>query len=220
MNTQQHIDPAIWEACKEGDKAAYAHIYKLYYPRLYNYGCKFTVDAALIEDSIQEIFVRFWTNREKLLAVRELKSYLFVSFRHHLLKLLAQYRRNREDHILADGYAFDLEISAEQQRVAIEEQLEQVTVLNNALHHLTQRQKEAVFFRFYEDMSYEEIASILNISVKATYKLVARAIVMLRDAYHNAPLVKALVTLAPLIAALGSLQLSVLICAQQLPLHF
>ena len=218
MNTQQHIDPAIWEACKEGDKAAYAHIYKLYYPRLFNYGCKFTTDAALVEDSIQEIFVHFWTQREKLAAVRELKSYLFVSFRHHLLKLLAQYRRIQEDPMLTDGYAFALEVSAEQQRVAAEEQLEQIAVLNNAMLQLTQRQKEAVFFRFYENMSYDEIAAILNISVKATYKLVARAIDMLRDAYNTAPLMKALLTLAPLAVALGSLQLSAAICTQQFPL--
>jgi RNA polymerase sigma factor (sigma-70 family) len=220
MNEQHHIDPAIWEACKEGDKNAYAHIYKLYYPRLFNYGCKFTADAALVEDSIQEIFVRFWANREKLAAVRELKSYLFVSFRHYLLKLLSQYKKLQEDVTVIDGYAFALEISPEQQRVAAEEQQEQLSVLSNALHRLTPRQKEAVFFRFYENMSYEEIAGILNISVKATYKLVARAIVMLRNTYNTAPLVKVLFTLTMLAAALGNMQLSTLICAHRLPASF
>jgi RNA polymerase sigma factor (sigma-70 family) len=217
MNEHQHIDLAIWEACKEGDKNAYGHIYRLYYPRLFNYGCKFTTDAALVEDSIQEIFVRFWTNREKLAAVRELKSYLFVSFRHYLLKQLSQYKKILDDVTAADDYAFALEISAEQRRVAAEEQQEQLAVLINAMRRLTPRQKEAVFFRFYENMSYEEIAGILNISVKATYKLVARAIIMLRDAYNAAPLVKALLTITPLAAALGSMQLSLMICAQRLP---
>ncbi|HEY0610217.1 MAG TPA: sigma-70 family RNA polymerase sigma factor, partial [Chitinophaga sp.] len=173
MNEHQHIDLAIWEACKEGDKNAYAHIYKLYYPGLFNYGCKFTTDAALVEDSIQEIFVRFWANREKLAAVRELRSYLFVSFRHYLLKLLSQYKKIQEDVTSADDYAFALELSAEQQRMDAEEQLQQMHVLASAMRRLTPRQKEAVFFRFYENMSYEEIAGILNISVKATYKLVA-----------------------------------------------
>ena len=88
-------------------------------------------------------------------------------------------------------------------------------MLRNAMRRLTPRQKEAVFFRFYENMSYEEIADILNISVKATYKLVARAILMLRDAYNTTPLVKAMLSLAPLAAALGSMQLSLLICSAQ-----
>ncbi|WP_298740304.1 sigma-70 family RNA polymerase sigma factor [uncultured Chitinophaga sp.] len=217
MNEYQHIDLAIWEACKEGDKNAYAHIYKLYYPGLFNYGCKFTADAALVEDSIQEIFVRFWANREKLSAVRELRSYLFVSFRHYLLKLLSQHKRIREDVSATDDYAFELEVSAEQQRMDAEEQQEQILLLAAAMRRLTPRQKEAVFFRFYENMSYEEIAGILNISVKATYKLVARAIIMLRDAYHTQPLLRALLTVTPLALALGSMQLSMMICAQQLP---
>lgn len=218
MNEHQHIDLAIWEACKEGDKNAYAHIYKLYYPGLFNYGCKFTSDAALIEDSIQEIFVRFWTNREKLAAVRELRSYLFVSFRHYLLKLLSQYKKLQENVTSAEeDYAFELEISAEQQRVNAEELQQQMHVLTNAMRRLTPRQKEAVFFRFYENMSYEEIAGILNISVKATYKLVARAIIMLRNACHAEPLMRALLTVAPLAVALGSMQLSMMICARELP---
>jgi RNA polymerase sigma factor (sigma-70 family) len=217
MNEHQHIDLAIWEACKEGDKNAYAHIYKLYYPGLFNYGCKFTTDAALVEDSIQEIFVRFWANREKLAAVRELRSYLFVSFRHYLLKLLSEYKKIQEDVTTTDDYAFELEISAEQQRVNAEEQQQQILLLTSAMRRLTPRQKEAVFFRFYENMSYEEIAGILNISVKATYKLVARAIIMLRDAYHTEPLMKALLTITPLAVALGSMQLSIMICSQHLP---
>lgn len=213
----QHIDPAVWEACKTGDKCAYAQIYKLYYPRLYNYGCRFTANTVLIEDSIQEIFVQFWINREKLSAIRELRSYLFVSFRHYLLKLITQFEKLQDDLQDAEGYAFALEVSAEQQKVAAEEQQEQLDVLRNAMHRLTPRQKEAIFFRFYENMEYEEIAGILHISVKATYKLVARAIDVLRDAYHTAPLVPALLTLATLATALGSMSLSVILTAAKHP---
>ncbi|GAA0533581.1 sigma-70 family RNA polymerase sigma factor [Chitinophaga japonensis] len=217
MIEQQHMDPAIWEACKRGDKDAYACIYRLYYPRLFNYGCRFTADAALVEDGIQEIFVHFWTNREKMVAVRELKSYLFVSFRHHLLKLLAQHKKLQEDMPEAVEDAFALEISAEQQRVAVEEQQEQLLLLRSAMQRLTPRQREAIFFRFYENMGYEEIAGILDISVKATYKLVARAIALLRETYHSAPLMKALLTLTAMAAALGSMQLSLFICSSRLP---
>ncbi|CAL1520797.1 sigma-70 family RNA polymerase sigma factor [Chitinophaga sp. MM2321] len=211
MQEEQHIGPAIWDACKAGDKDAYAHIYKLYYPRLFNYGCKFTADTNFVEDSIQEIFMLFWTNRAKLAGVRELKSYLFVSFRHHLLRVLSRHKKMQEELLAADGYSFALEISAEQQQVAMETQQEQLSVLRNAMLNLTPRQKEAVFFRFYENMSYEDIAQILNITVKATYKLVARAIVVLREAYNSKPLVNALLTLTALVAAVGSLELAMLI---------
>jgi len=207
----QHIDPAVWEACIAGDKSAYAAIYRQYYPRLYNYGYKLTTNAVLIEDSIQEIFVRFWVNRERLTAIREFRSYLFVSFRHCLLRLLSQQKHIQKDLCDDDQYAFALEMSAEQQRLAKEEEHEQLCILKNAIDCLTPRQKEAIFFRFYENMEYDEIAAILQISVKATYKLMARAIDVLRDAYHTMPLVPVMMTLATLATALGSLQLTVAI---------
>ncbi|TWV99240.1 RNA polymerase sigma factor [Chitinophaga pinensis] len=207
----QHIDPAVWEACKAGDKGAYAAIYRLYYPRLYNYGYKLTDNVVLIEDSIQEIFVRFWINREQLNAIREFRSYLFVSFRHCLLRLLSQHRQQQGDLPDEEQYVFALEMSAEQQRLAKEEEHEQLRTLRSAMDHLTPRQREAIFFRFYENMDYDEIAAILQISVKATYKLMARAIEVLRSAYHTMPLVPALMTLATLATALGSLQLSMAI---------
>lgn len=46
---------------------------------------------------------------------------------------------------------------------------------------LTARQREAVFLKFHENLSYEEIAEVMDISVKATYKLMAIALSELRD---------------------------------------
>jgi RNA polymerase sigma factor (sigma-70 family) len=66
------------------------------------------------------------------------------------------------------------------------EQLYEVHInLNKAVKKLTERQKEAIFFLFYENLSYEEVAHILTISTKATYKLVARALGDLRSIYKQ-----------------------------------
>jgi RNA polymerase sigma factor (sigma-70 family) len=62
---------------------------------------------------------------------------------------------------------------------------EQQTNLKAALNNLTERQKEAIYFKYYENLEYEQIARILNISTKATYKLVARAIAELRLVYQQ-----------------------------------
>ena len=77
---------------------------------------------------------------------------------------------------------------------------EQQINLNKALENLTQRQKEAIFLKFYESMSYEEIAGVLNISTKATYKLVARAISELRIVYQQ----KVITLLIPLGISMAS----------------
>jgi RNA polymerase sigma factor (sigma-70 family) len=133
---------------------------------------------------------------------------------------LSQHKQLQDDLPEDEQYAFALEMSAEQQRVANENQHEQLLVLKSAMDRLTPRQKEAIFFRFYENMEYDEIAAILQISVKATYKLMARAIDVLRNAYHTQPLVPVMITLSTLAVALGSLQLSIAILVPASPANF
>ena len=178
------FDEGIWEAFRAGDKKAYAVIYRYYYPRIFNYGRKFTADAALVEDCSQEIFTAFWHNRKKLENVQELRSYLFVSFRNCLLKAL---RKSNQLSVLynVDEEPFHTQISVEQLMINAEKMYEHRIHLDKTIEQLTERQKEAIFFKYYENLSYEEIAHVLNISIKATYKLVARAISELRISYQQ-----------------------------------
>lgn len=181
MLCEDQVTAPVWEAFKKGDKNAYAVIYRYYYPRLYNYGLKFTANKILVEDSIQEIFTGFWFNRHKMGAVQTAGSYLFVSFRNHLTRSLDAQLRTTS----ADGHLFDIEVSADQVMINAERMYEQRVQLTRALEQLTERQKEVIFLKFYENLSYDEIATLLRISTKATYKLAARAIAELRRVYQE-----------------------------------
>lgn len=178
MNSHDQIDTDIIDQFMDGDKAAYATIFRHYYPGLYNYGTRFA-DASLVEDAIQDMFTKFWLGRKDHGTINCLKAYLFVSFRNQLHALARQKRRFIESDIQEPF--FKLEVSIDQVMIDAEKLYEERTNLARAMVHLTQRQKEAVFLKFYENLSYEEIAVILDISVKATYKLVARAIGELRQ---------------------------------------
>ena len=57
--------------------------------------------------------------------------------------------------------------------------------LNATLDKLTPKQKEVIFLKFYEQLSYTEIAQIMKVDVKAIYKLMARAIGSLRSDFLN-----------------------------------
>jgi RNA polymerase sigma factor (sigma-70 family) len=50
----------------------------------------------------------------------------------------------------------------------------------NALDRLPLRQKEAIFFIYYEKMHYEEAATIMDVNIKTVYNLVWRGIECLR----------------------------------------
>ncbi|HUR09985.1 MAG TPA: sigma-70 family RNA polymerase sigma factor [Flavitalea sp.] len=177
------FDEGIWDAFRGGDKKSYAVIYRYYYPRIYNYGMKFTSDNALVEDCSQEIFTAFWHNRGRLENVQKMQSYLFVSFRNCLLRAIR--KSNQMTAFYGEEQPFYAAISVEQLMINAEKMYEHRVNLDKALELLTERQKEAIFFKFYENMTYEEIAHVLDISVKATYKLVTRAVAVLRTSYQQ-----------------------------------
>lgn len=161
----------------EGNIEAYTGLYKEYYKKFYNYGRKFTDNKDLIEDSIQEVFLDLWSRRENLSHVESPNYYLYSSFRYTLLKKIKQRDKIVFDEAESEEHAF----SAESIIVDKELNEEMRTKLNEAIKTLTGRQIEAVFLRFYEGLSYPEVAAMLNISVKATYKIVARSISALKE---------------------------------------
>jgi RNA polymerase sigma factor (sigma-70 family) len=170
------MDKEKWKNILEGDHAAYEQLYYEYFKKFYNYGKRFTPDTNLIEDSIQEVFLEIWSKREKILKIDAPNSYFFSAFRFILLEKMRQ--TNRLASIQAEEeaeFSIELKIMEQEAHSIVRQKLEK------ALQSLTPRQREAVFLRFYEGLSYEDVASVLNISVKATYKIMARSLASLKD---------------------------------------
>ncbi|RAJ76789.1 RNA polymerase sigma factor (sigma-70 family) [Chitinophaga dinghuensis] len=171
------MDNPVFQHIMNGDIEAYSGLYKEYYKRFYNYGRKFTTNTHLIEDSIQEVFLDLWNRREKLSHVDSPNFYLYSSFRYVLIKKIRQHDKL----VLNPSAEEDYEMSIENVIVSKELNEELQVKLQKAIKTLTGRQLEAIFLKFYENLSYQEVASILNISVKATYKIMARSLLALKE---------------------------------------
>jgi RNA polymerase sigma factor (sigma-70 family) len=174
----QNLPSDIWPQVQQGDKGAYAELYTYYYKHLFNYGRKFTEEVTIIEDAIQEVFITFWICRDKLSGVSSPHSYLLYSFRNSIFKKLKQQRKWHEwKEYPQSGPEFSIEAIIISSEMSDEWQLR----LQSALRALTSRQKEAIFLRFYEGMTYEQVAEVMNITVKAAYKIMARALLQLKE---------------------------------------
>ena len=80
-----------------------------------------------------------------------------------------------------DDHPFEMVFSVESEFIKKETHSSQAQQLLQALNQLTPRQKEVIFLRYFEELEYEEIAAIMDITVKATYKLTARGLEALRQ---------------------------------------
>lgn len=161
----------------KGDKEAYAEAYRFYYKRFYNYGRKFTTDETLIEDAVQETLLIIWEKRHTLDSIRYAGTYFYTSFRYTVLAKLKQQQKFTTENPSDEGPDF----AADQIMIEKETETGLKERLQKALTALTARQREAIFLRFYEGLSYEEVASVLGITTKATYKIMARALAQLKE---------------------------------------
>lgn len=171
-------DPALqWTSFKEGDRNAFEYLFKSYANALFNYGSKFTSNEALLKDCIQELYINLWNRKDNLGNPADLKNYLFKAFRINLSKLVVF---DNKFSSIDDKPIFEITISREAELISEEYQLDIKTKLETALKELTVRQYEVIFLRYYEGLSFDDIAEIMDLSTKGTYKVLGRAIAVLR----------------------------------------
>ena len=170
-----------WNDLVGGNQRAFERIYSAYFDTLYNYGRKYTHQTELVEDAIHDLFMRIWKNRSNLREPISVRNYLFKAFRNHLNDKLSAGNRYVLSEPENGGPEFEFVLSAEHIRIGMEQERLISARLSEAIEKLTPRQREAIFLRFYEEFSYPEIAGIMELSMKATYKLMGRAIDALRD---------------------------------------
>jgi RNA polymerase sigma factor (sigma-70 family) len=177
-----HEDKSLVIKIKSGDYEAFTLLYNKYIRPLTQYGLKFIVDLPAVEDCLHDVFVWLWTNRHKLSIDYSVKSYLFKSVRTSMLHLLEKQNRLSALHPEQEHeYRFELQLTPEAQVLQNEHMRLIRQQIESVLNKLTAKQKEVIYLRYYEGLCFEDIAQNMNLSVKACYKLMGRAIATLRE---------------------------------------
>jgi RNA polymerase sigma factor (sigma-70 family) len=173
-------DRELWKEFKKGDEEAFSIVFHKYYSYLYNYGSKITSDKDLIKDSIQELFIILWESRERLGDTESVKFYLLKSFRRHLIRRFTNDTKNRDKYNLPEEYQFEFVFSYEKSLIIEQSFQEQQTHLLAALNSLSPRQKEVIYLRFYDNLSYQEISEITALNYQSVRNYIHQAIQTLR----------------------------------------
>lgn len=174
-------DTTLWTAIQQGDEQAFAHLYDRYFERLYEYGMRLHPNDDVVKDVIQELFIKLWTNKDNLSTSVDARPYLLVALRGTLYNRLRPRRNaimvafNQQEHDFLAHFSTEHAYIKKEQLQAQQQQLLQ------ALNELNARQKEILYLRYFEELDYEQIAVIMDISVKGAYKLVARALKNMRE---------------------------------------
>ena len=172
-------------AVARGDEQAFARLVEKHQKAVLGTVAKMTNHSADTEDIAQQVFIRLWKAAERYQPTAKFTTFLFTITRNLVFNATRKKSRRKEHSLdeqedewhqtIEDGNSH----SRPDQSLA---QTELREVIDRAIAALPEKQRLAVVLRRYEKMPYEEIASVLELSVSAVKSQLFRARTALREA--------------------------------------
>jgi len=162
-------DENLLERIGRGDMAAVSILVSRKLPKLLSLARRMLNDTAEAEDVAQETLMRTWKQAKVWVPGRA----RIDTWMHRVaLNLCYDRLRRRWDSVSTDDVEIvDCAVSAPA-RIEAQQTAKQVQAAINAL---PDRQREAIVLTYYQDLSNQEAASVMDVSVEALESLLARA---------------------------------------------
>ena len=157
-----------------GNDHAFATLYDLYVPILFNYGIRLTENQELLKDCIHDVFVKVYKKRDEqfsdqrsacgtALPIRNFASYLVISLKNRLLDEFRRQTFSSDTEIEAYEYRRAAD-DVEDDYLTMEQRLLQSARVAGLMRFLTRRQRQAITLYYLEERKYEEICGIMQMN--------------------------------------------------------
>ena len=157
-----------------GSSEAFRALYSQWEPNLSSFIFQVTRSKVITAEIVQDVFLKIWMTRESLVDVKDFKAYLFVISKNRAINAL---KKSLADLERMKKYASEVPFNEQPE----EEDNDQLPfmLIDEAIDHLSPRQKEIFLLHRHERYSYREIAEQLGIgkeSVKTHLSLAIKSI--------------------------------------------
>jgi RNA polymerase sigma-70 factor (ECF subfamily) len=164
------------QAALRGDQAAFGDLVARYQTAVYNMAYRMLGDPTEAEDASQEVFVRAWNQLHTFQQERRFSTWLLSIASHLCIDLL---RRRKPTAPLDDVALYVESNEPEPDEVAL--QSEQRDIVKKLLNTLPEKYRSVTVLRYYNDLSYDEIARMTGLTESAVKTQLHRARRMLAD---------------------------------------
>ena len=169
----------LWQEYRSGDMYALAKIMQSYYSDLFHWGMRLHPNREFIKDCIQEVFLNLWKGQQSLSSVENVRAYLLAVLKSRILCELTK-KHTTHQSALSEEYTFSVEFAADVRLIEEENEVYQIRKLERIINHLPERQKELIYLRFYQNLSFEQIAEVMHLGRQSVYNLLQKSLISLR----------------------------------------
>lgn len=164
------------ENIKNGNEASFKELFDSYNRPLYYFVFKYLRNKEDAEEIVQEIFLKIWRDRSKLNADLSLKSFLFTIAYNSTMNALRKSAFNNQ-------YKNMVGLTQPSSDLATEKEVnyrETLLLIEKAIDLLPPKRKQVFKMSRYEELTYQEIADQLSLSVKTVNDHMTEALKFLR----------------------------------------
>ncbi len=182
-DSKSPTDEILIERFQQGDYYAFEQIIKRYKDQLVNFAYRFLGDLEDAEDIVQETFLRVYRKKNAYKNVAKFSTWIYT-ITGNLAKTELR-RRKRRKLLSISNLGFedkDFELPASEK--GPEENVDNVIKdreIQKAIDSLPEKFKEVIVFRDIQELSYEEISSILKIPLGTVKSRVNRGRLKLQE---------------------------------------
>jgi len=164
------------EKMKAGDRESFTQVFRHYYSPMVRFCIRYVADSDIASEIVQDLFVKLWSNREKISFNTSFESYMLTSVRNSAITYINKERAHNETHLRVFSEESDnTDPSETLQSNNLEESYRQI------LKDMPDKRREVFLASRYDGLKYAEIAEKLGISQKTVEAQMSAAIKQLKD---------------------------------------
>jgi RNA polymerase sigma-70 factor (ECF subfamily) len=181
MPAEHDPDAALMLRVKQGDTHAFAELVDKYKQPVTNVAARMLRDPTEAEDLAQNVFIQVYKSAGRYQVASKFSTWLFTIVRNLCLNEIRRRTRHPADSMDASHreqedqpwHQFEDKKSFSPPDSLLQRELE--TKIEQALAELPENQRLAMVLCRQDELSYEEIAEVLDCSLPATKSLIHRA---------------------------------------------
>jgi RNA polymerase sigma-70 factor (ECF subfamily) len=156
LDTRTDTDAELIARFCKGDLSAFAELYSRHKAGIYGYALGLTGDEQDAADLTQEMWLRIVEDPTRLLRAHHVKAYLYGSVRNQMIDGLR--KRQRERRTITEA-APATQLIKPRDTAAGKEEAQRV---DKAIRRLPPEQREVVLLKIYGELTFAEIAEVLE----------------------------------------------------------
>jgi len=180
----QKQDILLFKALQNDSRQALNQLFKLYFNPLCSFVDTLTEDKMLAEEIVSDVFFNLWVKRKKLQVTGSLKAYLYKACRNQTISYMRKPALNFDT--IYEDIAFTPPVEPDQLLI----QQESAAQIESLINLLPVRTRLVFNLHRKEELTYKEIAELLEISDKTVEYQMSKALKLLKELFTKSQLFK------------------------------